>query len=44
MTVENITSHRLVKLKPTDRVCDALNIRHEKRVRNLPVVEASARW
>jgi len=39
MTVRNIMSHRLVKLKPTDRVCDALNIMHEKRIRNLPVVD-----
>lgn len=39
MTVENIMSHRLVKLKPKDRVCDALNIMHEKQIRNLPVVD-----
>ena len=32
-------SRRLVKLKPTDRVCDALNIMHEKQIRNLPVVD-----
>jgi len=39
MTVKNIMSYRLVKLKPTDRVCDALNIMHEKQIRNLPVVD-----
>lgn len=39
MTVKNIMSHRLVKLKPTDRVCHALNIMHEKQIRNLPVVD-----
>ena len=39
MTVKNIMSHRLVKLKPTDRVCDALNIMHKKQIRNLPVVD-----
>ena len=39
MTVENIMSFRLVKLKPTDRVCDALKIMHERQIRNLPVVK-----
>ena len=39
MTVENIMSFRLVKLKPTDKVCDALAIMHEKQIRNLPVVD-----
>ena len=39
MTVENIMSFRLVKLKPTDRVCDALRIMHERQIRNLPVVK-----
>jgi CBS domain-containing protein len=39
MTVENIMSFRLVKLKPTDKVCDALQIMHEKQIRNLPVVD-----
>lgn len=39
MTVENIMSFRLVKLKPTDKVCDALKIMHEKQIRNLPVVD-----
>lgn len=39
MTVENIMSFRLVKLKPTDRVCDALSIMHEQQIRNLPVVD-----
>lgn len=39
MTVKNIMSDDLVKLKPTDRVCDALILMHEKRIRNLPVVD-----
>ncbi|MGB5452380.1 MAG: CBS domain-containing protein [Sedimenticolaceae bacterium] len=39
MTVENIMSFRLVRLKPTDRVCDALRIMHEQQIRNLPVVD-----
>ena len=39
MTVENIMSFRLVKLKPNDKVCDALAIMHEKQIRNLPVVD-----
>lgn len=39
MTVENIMSFRLVKLKPTDKVCDALRIMHETQIRNLPVVD-----
>lgn len=32
-------SFRLVKLKPTDKVCDALEIMHETQIRNLPVVD-----
>ena len=39
MTVENIMSFRLVKLKPTDKVCDALSIMHQTQIRNLPVVD-----
>jgi len=39
MTVENIMSFRLVKLKPTDKVCDALLIMHQTQIRNLPVVD-----
>ena len=39
MTVQNIMSFRLVKLKPTDRVCDALSIMHQQQIRNLPVVD-----
>jgi CBS domain-containing protein len=39
MTVENIMSFRLVKLKPSDKVCDALAIMHEQQIRNLPVVD-----
>lgn len=39
MTVKSIMSDRLVKLKPTDTVYDALKIMHNKQVRNLPVVD-----
>ncbi len=39
MTVENIMSFRLVKLKPSDKVRDALRIMHNKQIRNLPVVD-----
>ena len=39
MSAENIMTFRLVKLKPTDKVCDALQIMHEKQIRNLPVVD-----
>ena len=44
MTVENIMSQRLVKLAPTDRVCDALNVMHEKQIRNLPVVDEDGQF
>ncbi len=39
MTAETIMSFRLVKLKPTDKVCDALRVMHTKQIRNLPVVD-----
>ena len=39
MTAENIMSFRLVKLRPTDKVCDALRIMHTYQIRNLPVVD-----
>lgn len=39
MTVESIMSFRLVKLKPSDKVCEALKIMHERQIRNLPVVD-----
>jgi CBS domain-containing protein len=39
MTAETIMSFRLVKLKPTDKVCDALRIMHTHQIRNLPVVD-----
>jgi CBS domain-containing protein len=39
MTVDNIMSFRLVKLKPTDKVCDALRIMHTQQIRNLPIVD-----
>ena len=39
MTAENIMSFRLMKLKPTDKVCDALRIMHTHQIRNLPVVD-----
>jgi len=32
-------SFRLIKLKPTDKVCDALRIMHTHQIRNLPVVD-----
>ena len=44
MTVENIMSQRLFKLKPKDKVCDALNIMHEKQIRNLPVVDEDGQF
>ena len=40
MTVKNIMSQDLVKLRPEDRVCDALLVMHERHIRNLPVVDA----
>jgi len=39
MTAESIMSFRVVKLKPTDKVCDALEVMHTKQIRNLPVVD-----
>ncbi len=39
MTAKSIMSFRLVKLKPTDKVCDALQIMHTQQIRNLPVVD-----
>jgi len=39
MTAKNIMSFRLIKLSPTDRVCDALKIMHTHQIRNLPVVD-----
>ncbi|MBL3601351.1 MAG: CBS domain-containing protein [gamma proteobacterium endosymbiont of Lamellibrachia anaximandri] len=39
MTAESIMSFRLVKLKPTDKVCDALRVMHAQQIRNLPVVD-----
>jgi len=39
MTVKNIMSQDLVKLRPSDRVCDALMVMHREHVRNLPVVD-----
>lgn len=39
MTAESIMSFRLVKLKPTDKVCDALLVMHDQQIRNLPVVD-----
>ncbi len=39
MTVETIMSFRLEKLKPTDKVRDALRVMHTHKVRNLPVVD-----
>ena len=39
MTAKSIMSFRLVKLKPTDKVCDALQVMHTQQIRNLPVVD-----
>lgn len=39
MTAKNIMSFRLVKLKPTDKVRDALQVMHEQQIRNLPIVD-----
>jgi len=39
VTVENIMSFRLIKLRPADKVCDALQIMHTHQIRNLPVVD-----
>ncbi len=39
MTAETIMSFRLEKLKPTDKVCEALRVMHTHQVRNLPVVD-----
>ncbi|MCP4076510.1 MAG: CBS domain-containing protein [Gammaproteobacteria bacterium] len=39
MTAKNIMSFRLIKLSPTDRVCDALKLMHTHQIRNLPVVD-----
>ncbi len=39
MTAKNIMSFRLIKLSPTDKVCDALKIMHTNQIRNLPVVD-----
>ncbi|MCP4288244.1 MAG: CBS domain-containing protein [Gammaproteobacteria bacterium] len=39
MTAETIMSFRLEKIKPTDKVCDALRMMHTHQIRNLPVVD-----
>ena len=39
MTVETIMNFRLEKLKPTDKVCDALRIMHTQQIRDLPFVD-----
>ena len=44
MTVETIMSFRLEKLKPTDKVCDALQIMHSQQIRNLPVVDENEQF
>ncbi len=38
MTAQSIMSYRLVKLRSTDLVCDALILMHKHQVRNIPVV------
>ena len=37
-------SFRLVKLRPTDKVCDALRIMHTHQIRNLPVVDEEGQF
>lgn len=44
MTAESIMSQRLVKLRPTDKVCDALRVMHDKQIRNLPVVDKNGQF
>lgn len=44
MTADSIMSFRLVKLNPTDTVCDALRIMHTQQIRNLPVVDEEDRF
>jgi len=44
MTAGSIMSFRLVKLKPTDKVCDALRVMHEQQIRNLPVVDENGQF
>jgi CBS domain-containing protein len=39
VTAKTIMSKQLVRLRPTDRVCDALELMHARQVRNLPVVD-----
>ena len=44
MTVETIMSFRLEKLKPNDKVSDALRIMHTQQIRNLPVVDENEQF
>ncbi|MBE9561213.1 MAG: CBS domain-containing protein [Proteobacteria bacterium] len=44
MTAKSIMSFRLVKLKPTDKVCDALRVMHAQQIRNLPVVDENGQF
>ena len=44
MTAESIMSYRLVKLKPTDKICDALQVMHSQQIRNLPVVDENGQF
>ncbi len=39
MTVQSIMSFQIEKLRPTDKVCEALRTMHQHRVHNLPVVD-----
>ena len=41
MTTESIMKSRLLTLKPTDTVADAMFLMHREHVRNLPVVDES---
>ncbi len=44
MTAGSIMSFRLVKLKPTDKVCYALKVMHAQQIRNLPVVDENGQF
>jgi CBS domain-containing protein len=39
MTTDSIMTNRVITLKPTDKVIDALQVMHRHHVRNLPVVD-----
>ena len=39
MTTDSIMTNRVITLKPTDKVIDALQVMHRHHVRNLPVID-----